>query len=145
MRKTLVAAAIFGATVGGAGLALAQSGPPETTPPVEAPPADPHVDPPLGPPEATPPVDVADELEAVEDEETEAVEDETTVEVEDVTAGVHPDNHGADVSTAAHECPEGPEHGPCVSAVARDHDGDGTPEHGAAGRRGGAASSRRGG
>jgi hypothetical protein len=62
---------------------------------------------------------VTDVVEAVEAD---------VVEVD--AAAVHPDNHGLAVSTAAHECPEGPEHGPCVSAVARDHDDDGTPDHG---------------
>jgi hypothetical protein len=33
------------------------------------------------------------------------------------------DNHGAAVSQAAHECPPGPEHGPCVREVARDNAG----------------------
>jgi hypothetical protein len=35
----------------------------------------------------------------------------------------HPANHGADVSSAAHTCPQGPhgEHGKCVSAVAHGH------------------------
>lgn len=34
--------------------------------------------------------------------------------------GEHPENHGADVSSAAHSCPKGPQgaHGKCVSAVA---------------------------
>ena len=50
------------------------------------------------------------------------------VEVPDEAA----DNHGAVVSQAAHECPTGPGgvHGQCVSEVARDHDQDGTPDHG---------------
>ena len=38
----------------------------------------------------------------------------------------HPDNHGAAVSQAAHECPAGPEHGACVREVARDK-GDDAP------------------
>jgi hypothetical protein len=47
--------------------------------------------------------------------------------------GEHPDNHGKAVSTAAHDTPPGPGHGPAVSAVARgDHGHDATegPEGG---------------
>jgi len=41
--------------------------------------------------------------------------------------GEHPDNHGADVSAAAHSCPkEG--HGDCVKAVARDNAGQGSDQ-----------------
>jgi len=36
------------------------------------------------------------------------------------------DNHGAAVSTAAHECPAGPEHGPCVREVAKSDAGKAT-------------------
>ena len=34
-------------------------------------------------------------------------------------AGEHPENHGKYVSQAAHDCPTGSDHGPCVSAVAK--------------------------
>jgi len=41
----------------------------------------------------------------------------------DASTAEHPDNHGAVVSKAAHECPHGPGgvHGKCVSAVAHSH------------------------
>jgi hypothetical protein len=126
MRKTLAAAAVVGATLGGAGLALAQSGPPDSTPPVEAPPTDPPEGTPVGPPESTPPVERPDTVAAEEADDLEAIE----IEAEESTTAEHPDNHGAAVSTAAHECPEGEGHGECVSAVARDMDEDGTPDHG---------------
>ena len=38
-------------------------------------------------------------------------------------AGPPENTHGFAVSTAAKECPEGPEHGPCVREVARDNAG----------------------
>jgi hypothetical protein len=128
MRKTLVAAALAGATFGLASLAVAQVGPPPETPPVPAPPSDPPADTPVGPPESVPPVEIPETTTTTA--LTEPVEVEVVEEGVDAEAAVHPDNHGLAVSTAAHECPEGPEHGPCVSAVARDHDDDGTPDHG---------------
>jgi hypothetical protein len=55
--------------------------------------------------------DASDAAEAQDDQS-----DDTGEPGHDATE--HPDNHGADVSTAAHDCPhEG--HGDCVSAVAR--------------------------
>jgi hypothetical protein len=39
-------------------------------------------------------------------------------------SGGRPENHGAAVSEAAHTCPPGPEHGPCVSEVARNKAGE---------------------
>jgi hypothetical protein len=110
------------ATVAGGGLAMALEAPPEEVPPV--------------PPAA----DEAGEHSQAGDDETDGTDPTTTtVEIEDAeteaveTDAVHPDNHGADVSTAAHECPHddaAESHGACVSQVARDHDGDGTPDHG---------------
>ena len=49
------------------------------------------------------------------DESDPVVEPSTTPD----SAAVHPDNHGAAVSEAAHTCPPGPEHGACVREVAQ--------------------------
>jgi hypothetical protein len=119
VKKQFGFAVAFAATIAGGGLALAQSGPPSETPPVEAPPADPPEGTPVGPPDSVPPVEI-------EVEETETT-DTTEVEVEETDAeGDGPtDNHGALVSEAAHSCPTGPDgvHGECVSAVAQDNHG----------------------
>jgi hypothetical protein len=105
-----IAVAVF-SVVAGAGIALAEDGdPPEGT-------------------EVEVPLDEVDEstTTSVVEEPTTVVEDEESDESDEAT-----DNHGAAVSQAAHECPTGPGgvHGECVSAVARDHDGDGVPDHG---------------
>jgi hypothetical protein len=106
------------ATVAGGGLAAAiEGGPPDEAPP---PPASTEADQAVGHDDPGTPVEAAD-VEAVE------------VEVEAHLDGDHPENHGLDVSTAAHECLTGdvdPTHGECVSAFARDQDGDGVPDHG---------------
>ncbi len=45
-----------------------------------------------------------------------------------VVSGSHPDNHGKDVSDAAHSLPKGPGHGDGVSDIAQDNHGhDGAP------------------
>ncbi|MGK2948672.1 MAG: hypothetical protein ACSLFP_08870 [Acidimicrobiales bacterium] len=58
--------------------------------------------------------DDADELDEVELD---------GVELDDEGAGPPEDTHGFAVSTAAKECPEGPEHGACVSEVAKSNAG----------------------
>jgi cytoskeletal protein RodZ len=67
--------------------------------------------------------------ESSDDESTESESDDTeSSDAEDAedadgtsASSDHPDNHGAAVSQAAHDCPPGPGHGACVSAVAHDH------------------------
>lgn len=54
---------------------------------------------------------------------TDTTESTDSTDASDSSTGEHPDNHGADVSSAAHTCPTGPGHGECVSAVAHDHGG----------------------
>lgn len=56
----------------------------------------------------------SDEIET--DDESEAPESDAPGD--ESASSEHPDNHGGAVSQAAHDCPPGPEHGPCVSAVA---------------------------
>ena len=58
---------------------------------------------------------------AVESTESESTESEADDADAAKAAGTqeHPENHGKYVSQAARDCPPGPEHGPCVSAVAR--------------------------
>jgi hypothetical protein len=58
--------------------------------------------------------------ESTESQSTESSESQSTESSEPATHE-HPANHGADVSKAAHECPEGPGHRQCVSAVAHEH------------------------
>jgi hypothetical protein len=65
----------------------------------------------------------SDETDESESDDTES--DDTESEAPDTDApdgesssGEHADNHGAAVSQAAHDCPPGPGHGACVSAVA---------------------------
>jgi hypothetical protein len=119
MRKHIgIAVALF-AVVSGTGIALAQDGePPEEVPESEV------------------PLDEVDEVDEVDDEVVveDEVEDPAPDDADDPAAGAAAptDNHGAVVSQAAHECPTGPGgvHGECVSAVARDHDQDGVPDHG---------------
>ena len=67
-----------------------------------------------------------DESSESDDTETEAADESTASDTDSAahdstthTAGEHPENHGKYVSQAAHDCPTGSEHGPCVSAVAK--------------------------
>ena len=62
------------------------------------------------------------ESESSESESSESESSESESESSGPATHEHPDNHGADVSKAAHECPTGPGHGQCVSAVAHEHD-----------------------
>ena len=59
------------------------------------------------------------EVEADDDDPAKDEVDEGPADVPVVTSDLHPDNHGATVSEAAHTCPTGPAHGACVSEVAR--------------------------
>jgi hypothetical protein len=63
-----------------------------------------------------PEVDEPD-TEAPEVEQPE-VDDESDTPTTEADNTEHPDNHGAAVSQAAHDCPAGSGHGECVSAVA---------------------------
>jgi hypothetical protein len=58
-----------------------------------------------------------------ESSESESTESSSESSASDASAGEHPENHGLFVSEAAHNCPEGPEHGPCVAAVAKSDQG----------------------
>jgi cytoskeletal protein RodZ len=66
--------------------------------------------------------DVAKSKDA-NDETDSQDETDSTDTTESDAAGEHPENHGKYVSQAAHECPKGPEHGACVSAVAHSEQG----------------------
>lgn len=78
----------------------------------------------------TEPEGEGDEVESEETEEAEEAADEPTEDpadltveevepVEDVETKGEFRNHGEAVRQAAHECPKGPGHGACVSAVAK--------------------------
>jgi hypothetical protein len=114
--RIAIALAVF-ALVSGVSMALAQDG-----------------DPPADPPEVEVPLDEVDESADESDDESDEsdADDEADEEAPEAVDASTADNHGAVVSQAAHECPTGPGgvHGECVSAVARDHDQDGTPDHG---------------
>ena len=65
-----------------------------------------------------------------ESSDTESSSDDSSSSSDDSSeAPVHPDNHGADVSSAAQSCPTDDGHGECVSAVARDNAGQ-SSDHG---------------
>jgi hypothetical protein len=112
MRKHIGIVVAAFAIMAGTGIALAEDG---------------------DPPEV--PLDEVDETTTSTTSST-VVEETTTTTLGESEAGADAgsagDNHGAVVSQAAHDCPTGPGgvHGACVSAVARDHDQDGTPDHG---------------
>jgi hypothetical protein len=109
-----IAAALFAVLVGG-GVALAEDGSEAPEEELIEQPA-PEVD------------EVDDDADEVDDEVDDEADEETDTEADAEAT----DNHGAVVSQAAHDCPTGPGgvHGACVSAVARDKDQDGVPDHG---------------
>jgi hypothetical protein len=82
------------------------------------------------------PATTDDEGEADEDEADEdATDDEGTTDDGTTDDGAAPEsaeleNHGAAVSQAAHDCPPGPEHGPCVRDVAHSDAGKKAKGHG---------------
>jgi hypothetical protein len=122
-RKLLVLAVAVLAPLTAVGASAAMEGdPPAEAPPVEEAPHGAAVsaaaqDCPTGP-EHGPCVAAVATAGPDEDDEAEAPEDEDVAEEGDDAAGPPEGTHGAAVSAAAHECPPGPEHGPCVAAVA---------------------------
>jgi hypothetical protein len=63
--------------------------------------------------------------DAVTDDATDGTPEEDAADGDTVADDVAVENHGAAVSQAAHECPPGPEHGPCVREVAQSDVGKG--------------------
>lgn len=75
--------------------------------------------------EAPAATDTDGSTDAVTDDATDGSPEENAAEGDTSADDAAVDNHGAAVSQAAHDCPPGPEHGPCVREVAHSDIGKG--------------------